>query len=74
MSMPKSSCVRTCEGKNNKLLDALPFSKVVGRMVEMIAYGVEADTNLRDDPTPENRRRVMMTQAQVGFIDVHRLL
>ena len=57
-----SRCACELVGKNNRLLDALPFSKV-GRMVEMIADGVEADMNFRDGPTPESRRRVMMMAA-----------
>ena len=32
-------------------------------MVEMMADGAEADMNFRDGPTPESRRRVVMTAA-----------
>jgi len=61
--MPKSLCVWTCEGKNNRSPDALPFSKA-GRMAEMMAGGVEADMSFRDCATPEIRRRGMMDGRQ----------
>jgi len=57
--MPKSLCVWTCEGKNNRSPEALPFSKA-GRMAKMMADGVEADMSFRDGATSEIRRREMM--------------